>query len=405
MQAKLNRVLGLAFLTLGACAPPTDDSIELKQYPEPGIGLSETVTDHPLAVQLESMTVTDQSRWGRLIFDRTEIDEPAGSQGDIEELADLIESYHRHWLSRDDDELMRLFDQNVTRFRQGRVAYGAAEVRAGILQESRGERPEGHTTSMQLEIRNVRIRVRGDFASALYSVAIHGGARWEYTDLATIQQLFRKGDYQWRIIGHTESLRLDDHDVPAAAENVPIRRAPFRFDFVYPVQDLQRAINFYEPLLGPPAARSSTRASFRLADSYFELEAEPIDPRLTIEKGLANGYATVDVDSLADIARRLSETGDSHIELTSCGQDECMVTEDPSGNVIVWREVIVTESADTVRPTVSFASGARPDSLMGPQLFLTMATWMATDQERLTSRLTDDAIWVDDALSVATGSA
>ena len=405
MLAKQNRKLGLAFLVFVACAPPTDDSIELKRYPEPGIGLSETVTDNPLAVQMESMTVTDQSRWGRLIFDRTEIDARTGAQRDTEYLADLIESYHRHWLSRNDDGLMRLLDENVTRFRQGRVAYGASEVRAGISQESRGERPEGHSTSMQLEIRNVRLRVHDDFASALYSVAIHGGARWEYADLATIQQLFRKSNDQWRIIGHTESLRLDDHDVPAAADNVPIRRAPFRFDFVYPVQDLQRAIDFYTPLLGAPAAVSSTRASFRLADSYFELEAEPIDPRMTIEEGLANGYATVDVDSLADIARRLSETGDSHIELTSCGNDECMVTEDPSGNVIVWREVIVVESADTVRPTVSFANGSRPNSLMGPQLFLTMATWMATDQERLTSRLTDDAIWVDDALSVASGNA
>ena len=403
MQAKQIRILGLAFLTLVACTLPDDDSIELNRYPEPGSGLSDTVTDNPLAVQTESMTVTDQSRWGRLIFDRGEISEAAGSQDDIGTLTDLIESYHRLWLGRHDGELMRLLDEDVTRFRQGRVAYGVGDVRMQISQESRGERPVGHSTSMQLEIRNMRIRVHDDFASALYSVAIHGGARWEYADLATIQQLFRKADGRWRLIGHTESLRLDDNNVPAAAENVPTRRAPFRFDFVYPVKDLRRAIDFYSPLLGAPAALTSTRASFRLSDSYFELEADPIDPRMTISDGFANGYATIEVDSLADIARSLSETGESHIELTSCGKDQCMVTEDPSGNVIVWRSTQVGESSEAVRPTVSYASGARPNSSIGPQIFLTMATWMATDQERLTSRLADDAVWVDDALSAASG--
>jgi len=405
MQAKQIRTLGLVFLTLVACTPPGDDSIELNRYPEPGSGLSDTVTDNPLAVQTESMTVTDQSRWGQLIFDRGEINEAAGSQGDIGTLADLIESYHRLWLGRHDDELMRLLDENVTRFRQGRVAYGASDVRTQISRESRGERPEGHSGSMQLEILNMRIRVHDDLASALYSVAIHGGARWEYADLATIQQLFRKADGRWRLIGHTESLRLDDNNVPAAAENVPTRRTPFRFDFVYPVKDLRRAIDFYTPLLGAPAVLTSTRASFRLSDSYFELEADPIDPRMTIEEGLANGYATIEVDSLADVARSLSETGESHIELTSCGKDQCMVTEDPSGNVIVWRATQVSELSEAVRPTVSYASGARPNGSIGPQIFLTMATWMATDQERLTSRLADDAIWVDDALSTASGTA
>ena len=405
MQAKQILIAGLASLTLVACTPPADDSVELNRYPEPGSGLSERVTNNPLVVQTESMIVTDQSRWGQLIFDRGEIREASGSQVDVGRLADFIERYHRHWLDRNDGELMRLLDKDVTRFRQGRVAYGATDVRAQISQESRGERPEGHPTSMQLEIRNVRIRVYDAFASALYSVAIHGGARWEYADLATIQQLFRKVGDRWRLIGHAESLRLDDHNVPTVAEKLPNRRAPYRFDFVYPVEDLRRAIDFYTPLLGAPALLTSTRASFRLLESYFELEAEPIDPRITISEGLANGYAMIDVDSLADIARSLSETGESHIALTSCGKDQCMVTEDPSGNVIVWREVSVIETADAVRPTVSFANGARPDGLMGLQLFLTMAAWMATDQERLTSRLTDDAVWVDDALSAATGMA
>ncbi len=405
MQTTQFCVLMFASLLLVACAPPADDAIELIRYPEPGSGLSEAVTNNPLPVQAESMTVTDRSRWGQLIFDRAEIDEGRGPRADIEELASLIENYHRLWLARKDGELMQLLDDNVTRFRLGRVAYGKTEVRRRISQESRGERPEGNASSMQLVIRNVHIRVHGGFASAIYTVGIHGGARWEYSDLATIQQLFSNTGDRWKLVGHTESLRLDDHDVPAVSDDVPNRRAPFRFDFVYPVKDLQRAIDFYAPLLGAPAARTSTRASFRLGDSYFELEAEPIDQRMSIADGSANGYAIVDVDSLAGIARRLSETGRSHIELTPCGQDQCMVTEDPSGSVIVWREVNVTENNHAVRPTVSYSSGARPSGLIGVNLFLTMTAWMANDRESLLGRLTADSVWVDDSLNAASGPA
>ncbi len=395
--------LALASLSGFACTPPADDAIESNSYPEPGSGLSAAVTDNPLSVQAESMYVTDQSRWGQLIFDREEINERFGPQAEIEALADAIETYHRHWLDRNDDELMQLVDDEVTRFRQGRVAYGAAAVRAQISAESRGERPQGYPSSMQLAIRNVRIRVDGSFASALYRMAIHGGARWEYEDLATIQQVFRKAGDGWKLVGHTESLRLDDHDVPEVADDVPSRRAPFRFDFVYPVKDLQRAIDFYSPLLGPPTAQTSTRASFRFQDSYFELEARPIDPRMTIADGLANGYAKIDVDSLAGIARSLSETGESHIELTPCGKDQCMVTEDPSGNVIVWRETSVSESPDAVRPTVSYSAGARPGGPIGVDIFLAMTAWMAADHGSLIGRLTADSVWLDDALSVAAG--
>ncbi|SVD89352.1 uncharacterized protein METZ01_LOCUS442206, partial [marine metagenome] len=233
---------------------------------------------------------------------------------------------------------------------------------------------------MQLEIRDVQIRIHGDFSSALYRIVIHGGARWEYTDLATIFQVFRKVEDRWKLIGHTESLRLDDSDIPPPVDNVPNRRAPFRFDFVYPVKDLKRAIDFYSPLLGPPTVVTATRASFRMQDSYFELEAEPIDERITIVDVNANGYGVIDVDSLTNIASRLSEIGSYNLHQRSCGKDQCMVTEDPSGNVLVWRENKVKKSLQAVRPTIVFGSG---ESHNRRNLFSTMTAWMATDLESL----------------------
>ncbi|MFQ5549436.1 MAG: hypothetical protein ACE5FV_14170 [Woeseia sp.] len=403
MPKPLLRVFAIAFAV--GCAPPADDSLELRRYPEPGSGLSEAVTANPLPVQRESKYVTDRSRWGRLVFDRSGIVVNSGAKEQAEILADLVESYHRHWLDRSDGGLQALLHENVARFRQGRAAYGVADVMAQLSAESRGERPDGYVSSMQLEIRDLRLRVHDDFASALYRVAIHGGARWEYADLATILQLFRKSAGRWRIIGHTETLRLGDAGAPPPADEVPNRTTPIRFDFVYPVEDLHRAIDFYTPLLGPPLEVTATRASFRTWDSYFELETAPIDPRMSILGGYANGYAMIEADSLAGIARRLSETGSSHVELVACENDKCMVTEDPSGNVLVWREHQVAESSKPVRPTVSFGAGSRPAIAIAADLFLTMTAWMATDQASVTNQLTDDAVWVDDALSIATGKA
>ena len=36
-----------------------------------------------------------------------------------------------------------------------------------------------------------------NFSIALYSVGIKGGARWEFSDLATIFQVFHKVDNKW----------------------------------------------------------------------------------------------------------------------------------------------------------------------------------------------------------------
>ena len=74
------------------------------------------------------------------------------------------------------------------------------------------------------------------------AVGIRGGARWEYSDLATILQVFQKDNDRWEIISHIESFKLDNNIVSKPPESVPNRRAPFTFDFVYPVKDLKRAI-------------------------------------------------------------------------------------------------------------------------------------------------------------------
>ena len=95
---------------------------------------------------------------------------------------------------------------------------------------------------------------------------------------------------RWALFHHVDSRRLGDESAPLLPDDVPSQRTPFVLDFVYPVKDLDRAIAFYTQFLGEPEWVTADRASFRLLDSRFELEAEPFDERITILEGAGNGF-------------------------------------------------------------------------------------------------------------------
>jgi hypothetical protein len=256
---------------------------------------------------------------------------------------------------------------------------------------------------MQLTVRNLQLRVDDDSsATALYRVDIRGGARWEYADLATVLQVFGKSEDGCKIVAHTETLDRRDASAPELPDEVPTRVSPFRFDFVYPAEDLDRAIGFYSPLLGEPIARSPNRASFRVGQSYFELTTSPIDDRMVIKLGMANGYGIVDVASLQWVTRQLSEIGTTDFRETPCEQRQCIVSEDPSGNVIVWREPRVAQASQEAAPSVTF-DDVDPEQPIMREVLAAMQVWMEADADRLLTMLDSDVVWVDDAYDIASG--
>ena len=367
-----------------------------------GFSSSQIVLKDPLPVQMESKYVTDRSLWGRLVFDR---DKVSGSHQIIEDnrkIMDLIETYHRHWLDRSDKKVSELLDEKIVRFREGRITYGLTDTFKRIKNESRGERPSGYASSMQLEIVDMQIHSEINFAIALYSVGIKGGARWEYSDLATIFQVFNKIDGKWKIIGHIENFRLDNSNVRQLPDTVPNRRSPFNFDFVYPVKDLQRAIDFYSPLLGSPEIVTSTSASFKAGDSYFELESEPIDDRINIMYGRANGYGIINVNSLSNIRDQISGLIDINMKTKPCGMAECLITEDTSGNIVIWREYKSTNTSPNKKPTMQSLSKLDQPPVSS-KVMQSINAWITNDYSRLLDMHTNKALWIDDAFGVAQG--
>lgn len=365
------------------------------------------VSDHssskPLPVQMESKYVTDRSLWGQLIFDRSKGSGTHEREEDKIEIMNMIETYHRAWLDGNNENLYELLDEDIIRFRGETVSYGLPNTLEKIKNESRGERPAGYLSSMQLEIDDLQIRSEKDFSIALYGVGIRGGARWEYSDVATIFQVFKKVNNKWKIVGHIESFTLDNPEISNAPDSVPDRRAPFTFDFVYPVKDLQRAMDFYSPLLGLPEIVTLTTASYRVRDSYFELNAKPTDERINIITGRANGYAVINVSSLSDIRNRIGGEHNKNIQTKSCDRDECLITEDTSGNIIIWREYIPTDTSQ-FSPIIKFPDSYIKDPVFS-KLIESMKAWTANDYSTLVQMHTNKSLWLDDSFGIAEGKA
>ena len=378
------------------------DSADTDKYKNANTGLSNSVINDPLPVQMESKYVTDRSLWGRFIFDRYKVSSNYQTLDDKEQIMDLIDAYHRHWLDGKNEELSKLLDEQIVRFRSENVSYGFTNTFKRIRNESRGERPPGYASSMQLEIGDMQIHSENNFSSALYSLGIRGGARWEYSDLATIFQVFQKIDDTWKIIGHIESFRLDNSKINKPPDSVPNRRAPFTFDFVYPVKDIQRAIDFYSPLLGPPDIVTTTSASFRVRDSYFELDSEPIDERIEVINGRANGYGIINVNSLSDIKDKIKDLLDVNIKTKPCGDAECLIAEDSSGNIVIFREYKPTYSLQNKKPTIQSLNEFGQPPVFSKTIEAVNA-WITNDYSSLIDMHANKAVWIDDAFGVAQG--
>lgn len=351
----------------------------------------------PLIVQMESNYVTDRSIWGQLIIQNN--NELNKEQKTIQA---LIEDYNRFWLDGESDHLVDLFDENIVRIRGGHKTVGINDTIKRISNESRGERPAGYKSSMQLIVGDVHIEVEKEFASSVFAIGVRGGARWEYSDLLTVVQLYRKIDQQWKIIGHFETSSLDNVNIASPSDSIPNRRAPFTFDFVYPVIDLKRAINFYSGLIGPPDIVTPTTASFKFRNSYFELNSNPPDKRIKVNYGQTNGYAVIHVNSLEALIKMLSNQIKIDTKITPCAKGRCLVTSDESGNIVIWKEDYPINDPAFKIPTIQYPNKSSTNNLY-LKVIDQMRAWIGIDLAVMAEMNLADAIWIDDAYGLAHG--
>lgn len=191
------------------------------------------------------------------------------------------------------------------RWGAGTVQRGADAIVAQLRSEAQAsERPTG-VMAQEHAISNAELwfDASGSAATAVYHDAERSGYRWCDSNDGVVLQAFRKQAGRWRVAHWTDSF----HTTLGTDE---LGDETFKFDFSYPASDLNRAVGFYTPILGPPESLAAERAVFLLPRGWrFVLDATKLNGIARVSSGLPNGWATIYVEDVKAQRERLQSEG------------------------------------------------------------------------------------------------
>ena len=231
---------------------------------------------------------TNPKDWGEIDFDSSQLKATAAEQEEAQAVRESIRRIWKAWIEQDTDGYLSQVAEDVTLISQqvGKKADGHKEVVAVLVEEWNAyERPAG-TIAIKISIKQCEMEIDDKVAKAQYWMVIDGGSRWGFKDLVLVCQFFQKQRGQWKLSYQTDSWGL--------AYNLREQRPgtkTFAFDYVYPVQDLARALKFYTPLLGKPEVVTRTRATFMLEGHRFHLDTSTLAGHAEIQAKFPCGYA------------------------------------------------------------------------------------------------------------------
>jgi catechol 2,3-dioxygenase-like lactoylglutathione lyase family enzyme/ketosteroid isomerase-like protein len=343
---------------------------------------------------------------GRVLFDADEeLGDVEASEEDQAALIKTVKTLWDRYLHMDLEGFGALLAKDVTRMSQRtrELQSGSAEVLAGMPKEWESfERPD-NLIAEEMTLRSMEITVddeeEASAATVVYWVEIEAGARWHYDDQGVVLQAFEKHKGAWKLV-HQIDVWSTDYDLD---EEEPGAEPTFLFDYVYPVKDLARAVDFYTPLLGKPDAVIGSRAYFGLRGPRFILDSSDLAGHAVVRDQLPNGYAAIYVSDLDAERKRLIDKGVTFLagtdrkNLAQAG-DEMALLRDASGNVValVQRDFGSATGASEVR-------GLDGD---GPYLAAARAlaqAWIGLDAATLARYHGDDGSWIDDTRTSTRG--
>ena len=242
------------------------------------------------------------------------------SDGGDAEVAATVQQYWRSWLKQDEMTLQTMVLDDILLISQqtGLRANSSSDILYIWKSEWEGYEKlsdDDTTISMGLEIIDLEVQTMDDddnnntsTVMAMYFLDAVGGVRWEFTDTLFVTQIMKKpAQDDWKIAYHADSWGLDYDPVDRDASDEDYdydygddRNTTFHFDYVYPVQDLERAGYFYDPILGSPELVSSTRRVYMLAGHQFILDTTDLMGHASIvdASGLPTGYAIFTVEDV-----------------------------------------------------------------------------------------------------------
>ncbi|MCX7012138.1 MAG: VOC family protein [Candidatus Sumerlaeota bacterium] len=337
---------------------------------------------------------------GEVRFEPAELVSSNASAVDAAAITACIQSSWERYLSQDIPGYTALFAPDATRMsqRSSSLQQGREAIAAGMPREWEAfERPEGVITE-KMTIQRAEFTVdaptAATAATALYWVSVSGGARWSYTDEGLVFQTFARMDGSWKITHQTDAWSLD-YEI---GQQTPGTSRRFEFDYVYPVKDLKRAVEFYTPVLGAPEAVEADRASYNLKGVRFLLDANDLDGHAVIENGLPSGYAILYVDDVAAERDRLKAAGVEFLAGTDAtlktrSSDSYAIGLDPSKNVFVLMQRNFTAAKAAAPPEPSGFNGDDPYIQAARKI---ATAWLRTDAATLSACHGANGRWFDD---------
>jgi predicted enzyme related to lactoylglutathione lyase len=347
---------------------------------------------------------------GRVIFSLDEINESNANAADQAAIRAVVVQYWDSYLRSDRARITALLSKNVRRLspRAGVVQDGVLAVISGLQKEWEAfERPKG-LISEAMTLRQIDIEILKGVphgaaarqAVVRYWVEIEGGSRWNYEDQGLVLQVFSNIDGRWLLNYQTDSWNLS-YDLD---EGTPGDES-FDFDFVYPANDLARAVRFYTPLMGAPTFVGDGRAAFNVGGGQFILDATLLDGFATVNRSKPAGYAIFYSKNLKADCERLKARGVQFLAGTDkkfrpLGADVYAIARDNAGNVFVlMQRQFLREGGGAAPELIGFTAG----DLATRNARAIVDAWLRTDAGALAKQLAPTTRWFDDLRSRVRG--
>lgn len=307
---------------------------------------------------------------------------------DCEELRRSIVASWQAYEDLDATGFLGWLDPQVIRAtkRAGKIAVGREQVGLSLKAEWSAFEKQGDSLAENLKVSSARVRFDSPKQARVeYWVETSGGGRWDFSDQGLVLQFWTKGRDGWKLAYHTDSWGLS-YDCVAQRPG----KETLDFDFVYPVNQLKRAVEFYRPLLGEPVLRGSS-ATFNLGGPRFILASNPLGPYCSVRLNKPSGYAVYYVDNLANWVQRHAnlrylQNSNQHPMVNAEGDSSALFL-DPSDNILVVSQHRYADNCPE-KPSVA--------GLEGTSLRLTQA-WLDGSFKGLRPLLAHEVRWFDDS--------
>ncbi|MBX7223301.1 MAG: hypothetical protein K1Y36_25540 [Blastocatellia bacterium] len=349
---------------------------------------------------------TTKAARGQVVFQPDQIIANNANPEDTAALVAVVTNSWEHYLRLDVAGYTGFLAADVTRMskRSPQLQQGVEGVAAALPKEWEAFERPGGVIAENMTIKQVELTVDKNpeamVATVLYWVSVTGGARWSYTDQGLVFQSLAKINGTWKITHQIESWSLG-YKLGAQKPGPET----FEFDYVYPVSNLERAVKFYQPLLGEPESVTADRATFNLKGPRFILSTDDVNGLAGIERGLPNGYAIFFTKDVVAERNRLKNLGTTFLDGTatgvkSLGADTYVIGQDPAGNIFILLQRRFTGAPNAAAPQITGFTGNQPAIVNAAKV---AQAWLSTDTATLGGWLGPNTRWLDDTRTLVRG--